>query len=158
VNSASPAKQLAGFLARFDPRNATVARAARAKLRRRLPRAIEMVYDNYNALVIGFSATMRPSDAIVSIVIYPRAVNLCFLHGRHLADPAGLLRGAGNQVRSLRLDQGAAILDTPPVRALLAAAIAFADTPFAGPHRLVIRSISATRRPRRPLAARRPIG
>jgi hypothetical protein len=149
VNSASPAKQLAGFLARFDPPIATMARAARAKLRRRLPRAIEMVYDNYNALAIGYSATPRPSDAIVSIVIYPRVVNLCFLQGRHLADPTGLLRGDGNQVRSLRLDAGAAMLDTPPVRALLAEAIAFGDTPFAGTHRLVIRAISAKQRPRR---------
>jgi len=108
-----------------------------------------MVYDNYNALVIGYSATARPSDAIVSIVIYPRVVNVCFLHGRHLADPAGLLRGDGNQVRSLRLDAGAAILDAPPVRALLAEAVAFAGTPFAGPGRLVIRSIAAKQRPRR---------
>jgi hypothetical protein len=149
VNSVSPAKQLAGFLARFDPRIATLGRAARAKLRRSLPGAVEMVYDNYNALVIGYSPTARPSDAIVSIVIYPRAVNLCFLHGRHLADPAALLRGDGNQVRSLRLDEGAAMLDTPPVRALLADAVAFAGIPFTGAHRLVIRSIAAKQRPRR---------
>jgi hypothetical protein len=149
VKSASPAKQLAGFLARFNPPIAALARAARTKLRRRLPRAVEMVYDNYNALVIGYSATPRPSDAIVSIVIYPRVVNVCFLQGRHLADPAGLLRGDGNQVRSLRLDEGAAILDTPPVRALLAEAAAFADTPFTGTHRVVIRLIAAKQRPRR---------
>lgn len=149
MTTPSPAKQLAGFLARFNPPIAALARAARATLRRRLPRAIEMVYDNYNALVIGYSATPRPSDAIVSIVIYPRVVNVCFLQGRHLADPAGLLRGDGNQVRSLRLDEGAAILDTPPVRALLAEAVAFGGTRFAGPGRLVIRSIAAKQRPRR---------
>jgi len=149
VNGLSPAKQLAGFLARFNPPIAALARAARAKLRRRLPRAVEMVYDNYNALVIGYSPTARPSEAIVSIVIYPRVVNICFLQGRHLADPHGILHGDGNQVRSLRLDEGAAVLDTPPVRALLAAAVAFADAPFAGPGRLVIRSIAAKQRPRR---------
>jgi hypothetical protein len=145
----SPEEQLAGFIARFTPDIAAQVPVVLEKMRSRLPGAIEMVYDNYNALVIGYSATARPSDAIVSIVIYPRVVNVCFLQGRHLADPAGLLRGDGNQVRSLRLDEGAAILDTPPVRALLAEAVAFAGTPSGGCGRLVIRSIAARQRPRR---------
>jgi len=145
----APAKQLAEFLDRFSPDIAKLARAARSTLRRRFPRAIEMVYDNYNALVIGFSPTERPSDAIVSIVIYPKRVNVCFLQGKHLADPEGLLQGDGNQVRSLRLEAGAAGLDAPAVRALMDEAAAFGDVPFAGRHQLVIRAVSPKRRPRR---------
>jgi len=38
-----------------------------------------MVYDNYNFLVIGFSPTERPSEAIFSIAMSPRRVSLCFL-------------------------------------------------------------------------------
>ena len=60
----SPAKQLTMFLSRFSPDIIALAKAARAKLRKRLPGAVEMVYDNYNALVIGYSPTERPSDAI----------------------------------------------------------------------------------------------
>jgi len=145
----SPAKQLALFLNRFSPEIAKLTRAARAKLRKRLPRAIEMVYDNYNALVIGFSPTERPSDAIVSIVIYPKQVSVCFLQGKHLDDPDRLLQGDGNQVRSLRLEAGAAVLDTPAARALIDKAIDFGGVPFAGRHQLIVRSVSRKRRPRR---------
>jgi hypothetical protein len=145
----SPAQQLAGFLARFSPEIATVAKTARARMRKRLPRAVEMVYDNFNALVIGYSPTERPSDAIVSIALYSRWVNVFFLQGAHLPDPHGVLKGSGNQVRYIRLDAGAAILDTPAVRAVLSEAIAFADAPFAGKSRLVIRAISQKQRARR---------
>jgi hypothetical protein len=145
----SPAKQLATFLARFSPEIVTLAKAARAKLRKRLPGAIEMVYDNYNALAIGFSPTARPSDAILSIVIFPKRVSVCFIQGKHLPDPRRILKGEGNQVRFMRLDEGAAILDTPPVRALVSEAIAFGETPFAGKGQLVIRAISKKQRPRR---------
>ena len=145
----SPAKQLTLFLSRFSPQIIKLAKAARAKLRSRLPGAVEMVYDNYNALAIGYSPTERPSDAILSIVIWPRKVSICFIQGKHLPDPQRVLQGDGNQVRFIRLDTGAAILDTPAIRTLVAEAIAFGETPFRGRGQLVIRSISKKQRPRR---------
>ena len=147
--TASPAKQLAGFLARFNPPIAKLAKTARAKFRKRLPGAVEMVYDNYNALVIGFSPSDRPSDAILSLVIFPKRVSVCFIQGKHLPDPHQVLQGEGNQVRFIRLDEGAAILDTPPLRALIDEAIAFGETPFRGTGEVVIRAITKTQRPRR---------
>jgi len=151
----SAAQQLAGFIARYSPEIAALARTARAKMRKRLPRAVELVYDNYNALVIGFGPSERPSEAVVSVVVYPRWVSICFLQGAHLPDPEGVLTGSGTQVRSLRLDAGAAVLDTPAVRALMKEALAFADEPFDGKARVVIRSISAKRRPRRAVSPAR---
>ena len=145
----SSATQLTLFLSRFSPEIVTLAKTARAKLRKRLRGAIEMVYDNYNALVIGYSPTERPSDAILSIVIWPKKVGICFVQGKHLPDPQGVLQGDGNQVRFIRLDAGAAILDTPAIRALVSDAIAFGETPFRGKGLLVIRSISKKQRPRR---------
>jgi hypothetical protein len=145
----SPAKQLTAFLARFSPDIVKLAKAARARVRKRLPGAIEMVYDNYNALVIGYSPTDRPSDAILSIVIWPKRVSVCFLQGRHLPDPEGLLHGDGNQVRFVRLDAGAAILDSPAMRALVSEASAFGGTPFRGAGRVVIRGVTKKQRPRR---------
>ena len=118
-------------------------------MRQLLPGAVEMVYDNYNALVIGYSPTERPSDAILSIVIWPRKVSICFIQGKHLPDPHGVLQGAGNQVRFIRLDADAAILDTPAIRTLVGEAIAFGETPFRGKGLIVIRSISKKQRPRR---------
>jgi hypothetical protein len=143
--------RLARFMARFDPAVCAVARKARAVLRRRIPAAFELVYDNYNALVIGFGPTERASDAMVSLALYPRWVTLFFLDGAALRDPLGLLSGSGTRVRSIRLTT-AEVLDTPGVRALLAATLAEADRalPARGRGRLFIKSISRKQRARRP--------
>jgi hypothetical protein len=147
----SPATQLNTFLGRFDPPIRTLVRQARAKLRRRMPTAIELVYDNYNALAIGFASSERASDAIVSLAVYARGVNLYFIYGAALADPHHLLQGSGNQGRFLRLES-AVLLDRPEIKALLASAIAEGDTPLprSGRGRLVIKSVSPKRRARRP--------
>src|SRR4051794_20628515 len=50
--SASPATQLSAFLAKLEPDVARLVRAARGKLRKRMPTANELVYDNYNFFVI----------------------------------------------------------------------------------------------------------
>src|SRR5687768_9244730 len=75
---ATPARQVAGFLARFDPKIAHIARHARMALRRRLPTALELVYDNFHALVMGFGSSDRASDCIVSLAVYPNGVSLNF--------------------------------------------------------------------------------
>src|SRR5689334_14308151 len=95
--------RLANFLAKYTPDIAAVAREARAKLQTLLPGAIELVYDNYNALVVGFGPTERASDAILSIALYPRWVNLFFLNGVGLPDPRRLLQGDGKTVRRITL-------------------------------------------------------
>ncbi|HEX9577329.1 MAG TPA: hypothetical protein VF993_06230 [Myxococcales bacterium] len=144
------AQRIAAFLAKFDPEIARQARAARRKLRRMMPTAVELIYDNYNALVFGFAPDEHASGAILSIALYPRWVTLFFLQGRNLPDPEGLLEGAGQIVRSIRLESERD-LDKPPVRALMAQAIARAREPLPakGRGRTVIRSVSATQRPRR---------
>lgn len=151
MSDALPEAQLEGFLAKYTPEVAAEAVAALERLRPQVPGAVEMVYDNYNALVVGFGATERPSEAVLSIAVMPRWVTLCFLQGAALPDPHGLLRGDGNVVRNLRLGS-AADVDRPEVRELVALAVAGSKTPFdpARPGRMVIRSISAKQRPRRP--------
>jgi Domain of unknown function (DU1801) len=147
----SPAQQFAGFLAQFSPEVRAVAKAALAAMRKRLPGAIEFVYDNYYALVVGFGPTERPSEAIFSIVIYPRHVSLCFLFGAELDDPQKILQGSGNQIRHIRLEN-AATLDEPEVKVLIAEAIKGSETPFkrTGRRRMLIRMVSAKQRSRRP--------
>ena len=151
MTSASPSRQLAGFLARYSPEIRRQARAALTTMRARLPGAAEFVYDNYNALVIGFGPTDRPSDAVFSIVLYPRWVSLCFLQGAALADTQRLLEGSGRIVRHIVLDE-ATTLDKPAVRALMAEAVADAEPPFTSTRRrrLTIRSISSRQRSRQP--------
>jgi hypothetical protein len=147
----SPEDQLAGFIRRYAPEIAEMAHAARSKLQELLPGAVEMVYDNYNAAVIGFGPTDRPSEAILSLVLYPRWINVCFLHGAKLSDPLKLLTGNGKQVRSLRL-RDAGQLDTAPVCALIEQAVEQSTVSFdeTMPHQLVIRFVSPTKRSRRP--------
>jgi hypothetical protein len=101
--------------------------------------------------VIGFCPNERPSDVIFSIGLYTRWINLYFLqNATDLPDPDRLLRGSGNMVRSIRL-QAATDLDAPAVRALIAEALKRADPPLdpKARRRLIIRAMSAKRRPRR---------
>jgi hypothetical protein len=153
----SPAAQLAGFLAKFTPDMARLGKTVLARLRQLLPPAIEMVYDNYNFLVVGFGPTERPSEAVFSIAMYARGVGLCFLDGARLPDPHGLLLGGGKQVRHIKVPT-AATLDDPRVRELIAVALKTAPVKFDGTirrRRLVIKSISAKQRPRRPAAGKK---
>jgi hypothetical protein len=121
--------QIRGFLAEFDPPIATLARSARRRLRRYFPSAIELVYNGYNALALGFCTSERASDCIVSVAVFPRNVALSFYHGASLPDPKKILAGQGAQNRYLRLSS-AAQLDEPAVRALLAAAVARVRSPM----------------------------
>ncbi len=152
VTRMNPEEQLAGFLAKFTPEVAALAEAALAKMRARFPSAIQMVYDNYNFLVIGFGPTERPSEAIFSIALHARGVSLCFLQaGPQLPDPDKMLKGSGNKVRHIRLER-ASVLDRQAVKALMSHALKRATVPFdpTASGRLIIKSVSAKQRPRRP--------
>src|SRR5688572_16302910 len=60
-----PKAQLEAFIAKFTPDVAAAARQALAKTRMLVPGAVELAYDNYNALAIGFGPTERASDAVL---------------------------------------------------------------------------------------------
>ena len=116
-----------------------------------MPGATILVYDNYNALAIGFGRREKAGEAILSLAVMPRWVTLCFLWGKSLPDPHALLKGEGSRVRHVRLHAPEAF-DDPRIQALIAAALDQTDWPIdpAAPQRLIIKSISAKQRPRRP--------
>ncbi|MES1198755.1 MAG: hypothetical protein ABUS48_02100 [Pseudomonadota bacterium] len=147
----SPQKQLDGFIDKFSPEVARQTRAALKKMRVRLPGATQLVYDNYNALAIGFGPSETTSEAVFSIAVYPRWVSLFFLDGAKLKDPKKRLKGAGNVVRHVVLAD-IALLDDPDIVALMDQALKRAGVTLGGPARgkLVIKSISPKQRPRRP--------
>jgi hypothetical protein len=154
----TPREQLDGFLDRFLPDVAKRARGALAKLRKLLPGAMELVYDNYNALAIGFAPSERASEVIVSVAVFPKHPSIFFMQdGVKLPDPTGRLRGQGTRVRHIVLDD-AAILDAPDVRELIALAMKRAKVPLDPKARraIVIKSIAAKQRPRRPAGGPRP--
>ncbi|MBZ5567062.1 MAG: DUF1801 domain-containing protein [Acidobacteriia bacterium] len=148
--SADAEKQLNSFIDKFEPKNQALIRAVRKALRKRLPTANELAYDNYNFFALGYCSTERPSDSIVSIAAGANGVGLCFIRGASLPDPKKILLGLGNQTRFIRLGS-AEILARPEVEALITAAVAKAKAPLpaSGKGKLIIRSISAKQRPRR---------
>lgn len=145
------ASQLNGFVRKYEPAVGRLFRACRTVLRKRFPTALELVYDNYQFLAVGYAASERPSDCMVSLAVSPKGVALSFYYGASLPDPDRLLSGSGNQNRFIRLE-GPATLRRPAVVALLRAAERHAKTPLppGGRSRTVIKSISLKQRPRRP--------
>ncbi|WP_342250623.1 DUF1801 domain-containing protein [Sphingomonas sp. OTU376] len=149
-DSAATAAQVEVFIDRFTSEIADRVRAARTVLRSRLPGATELVYDNYNALAIGYGPGEKTSEAVFSLAIYPRNILLYFLPGVGLPDPEGLLQGEGKVGRYVCL-KDVALLDEPAVIALIDAALDRAKRllpPQGG--RTIVKSISARQRPRRP--------
>jgi hypothetical protein len=144
--------QLNTFIGRYSSDIGATARSALRRLRKQVPGAVEMVYDNYNALVIGFGPSDRASEAVMSIALFPRWVTLFFLqNGPGLPDPDRLLTGSGSRVRGIVL-RSAADIDKPAGRALIRAALERAVVPIdeSARRRLIIKSISPKQRPRRP--------
>lgn len=143
-------EQLKTFILKFDAKNHVFIRAVRRALKKRLPTANELVYDNYNFLVIGYCSTERASDTILSLAADANGIGLHFYHGARLPDPHKVLLGSGVQNRFVRLES-AETLSRPEIEALIAAAVTQTKTPLppSGNGKLVIRSISPKQRPRR---------
>jgi hypothetical protein len=151
VSNEDAEAQLSAFISKCLPEIASLAKAVRAEMRKRYPTALELVYDSYNALAIGYSPSERASEGIFSIALYPRWVSLFFLQGARLADPDGILKGSGSVAKHVVLSS-IETLNEPAVRALMHEAVFQAETQFNsdGKHRLIIKSISAKQRPGRP--------
>jgi hypothetical protein len=143
--------QLDTFIDKFTPEVGALTRELLEKTKARIPGSTIMVYDNYNALAIGFGPTEKAGQAVLSLAVMPRWVTLCFLRGVGLPDPHRLLNGSGSQVRHVRLHTPAAF-DDPRVQDLIRAALQRCEPPIdqAGEQKLIIKSISAKQRPRRP--------
>ena len=143
--------QLDGFIAKYSPEVAKLGRAAIARMRKLLPAAQVLVYDNYNALAVGFGPSERATDIVFSIAFYPRWVSLFFAKGVGLPDPHKRLKGSGSVFRHVVLTE-VAVLDDPQIRALMQQALARSGASLQAGKRgaIVIKSISARQRPRRP--------
>ena len=155
MTDAAVEPRIAAFVDKYTPAIAAQVRDARQRLRARFPRGVEMVFDNYNALVFGIGPGERTRDSFISIAGYPKWVTLFFLDGASLDDPEGLLEGDGKQVRGIRLKMPAD-MDSPAVAALIEqAAVSRADAlASAPPLSTVVKAEVEKQRPRRPASAR----
>jgi hypothetical protein len=125
----------------YAAEHAALIAAARKALRKRLPAAYEIVYDYKRFLVISVSPSGHGYEGVLALHAGPDGVKLYFHRGKGLPDPEKLLKGSAKLVRFIELES-AATLKRPAVVALMEAAIAKSDVPFAKSGRgpVVIRS------------------
>lgn len=139
------------LIGQYSPEVAELGRSLIARMRARLPQVNALVFDNYNAMGVGFAGSEKSSAVLLSVVLYPRWVSLFFFRGALLDDRAGLLRGDGKIIRHIRL-RAIDEFERPEIEDLIAQSLDRAEPPLdpAARGRLIIKSISGKRRPRRP--------
>ena len=96
--------QLAGLIAKLDPKNQKLIKPMRSVLRKRFPTVNELVYDYTKSLVISYSPNERGSDGILAISADANGIRLFFNQGINLADPHGMLLGDGRQTRYISIE------------------------------------------------------
>lgn len=94
-------KDLLTFLRPFPKDIRDTALWVRAFIWDLYPTANELIYDNYNALAVGWSPTDRVGHTFVSFAVGRTSLNVHFgfYWGADLADPEKRLLGQGNQYR-----------------------------------------------------------
>jgi hypothetical protein len=135
------------FLKPYGPAVTDLVIAARRIVLEEAPDAVELVYDAYSAVSVGYSFTGRPGDSFVYVAAYAKGVNIGFWAGTSLPDPDGLLEGTGKVSRHVKI-RAASDLERPGLRALIRAAIEIAERPESdGPKpKSVVRAIYARKR------------
>ena len=121
--------QLQSFIDKFDEDNQALIRGLRAALLLRLPSCAELVWDNYNFFVIGYSPTERPSDYIVSIAASASGASLSFNRGAELNDPKQVLKGESKVNRFIRLPTSETLLESD-VDEMIEQACRLSDVPL----------------------------
>ncbi|MCB9233333.1 MAG: hypothetical protein H6581_16870 [Bacteroidia bacterium] len=99
--------QLLTFLAGFRPEVQETVLWLRDFIWDLYPQANELIYDNYNALAIGWSPTDRTSHGFCSLAVMRpgEGIHFGFYWGAQLTDPEDRLLGQGKQYRFLRVDR-----------------------------------------------------
>ena len=121
--------ELGSLIDKFAPAHLRLIGAMRRSLRKRLPTAHEVVYEYRDFFVISYSPDDRGYEGVLAIRASANGVKLYFNRGKELPDPAKLLQGSGNQLRSINLE-GASTLARPEVVSLIDEALASNRVPF----------------------------
>ena len=110
----APPRELIRFLKRFDTPIRQLALDARELVLKVLAPSNESILDVY-VLAMNFGFSERMKDQAVYIGVYTKHINLGFHWGARMDDPAGVLEGAGKQLRHIKI-KSPADLGTPVVR------------------------------------------
>ena len=94
------------FLDPFDDQTIKLAFWLRDFVWKLFPECNELIYDNYNAVAVGWSTTLTLFDTFCSIAVYNnKAVHFGFYWGSKLKDPKEMLLGKGAQYRYIRVSK-----------------------------------------------------
>lgn len=113
-----PLNELNRFLKPFDKEVQKTALQLREFVLDMFPDTNELIYDNYNALAIGYSLSDKQKEMFCHIAVYSKYVNIGFDYGVKLDDPKQLLKGTGNRIRHITVSAFAE-LDKNYVKQLL---------------------------------------
>lgn len=111
------------FLAPYPREVRALMTSGRKRLLELVGPATDLIYDATTAVGAGFSYTGAPRDNFVNLAAFADHVTLVFPWGVKLKDPKKRLKGAGNQVRHVRL-ASLADLDDPELVKLIEQAAA----------------------------------
>jgi hypothetical protein len=125
--------KFAELLAGVEPDLAAIARRLRAMIRDVDANTVETVRLGDHAATFGVGPK-KMTDGYAYIMPMRGYVNLGFYQGALLADPKQLLEGTGKGLRHVKI-RTLAEADRPPVRALVAAALARRRSGATGPAR-----------------------
>ena len=157
----SPAKELVKFLRPFDDEIKSTVLWLRNFVWEIYPTSNELIYDNYNALALGWSISDRLGHVFCNIAIGRTSHNIHFgfFWGTEIADPEKRLIGEGNQYRYLLVRS----INTFPktyIKKLLKASYANSKSKVKDERQIVqgktfIKSISAKKRGSNKMSARK---
>ena len=98
-----PPPALIKFLKPYDREIRDLALELRALVLEEMAPCYENIYDAYSAVAIGYGTSDRLQDGIFHVAVYSQHVNLGFNDGASLADPKGILQGAGARIRHITI-------------------------------------------------------
>jgi hypothetical protein len=92
------------FMTPFSAGNKELAMWLREFVWKLYPKTNELIYDNYNALAIGWSLSEKLGDTFCSIAIFGKPyVHFGFYRGSQIPDPLKMLEGKGSLYRYIKV-------------------------------------------------------
>jgi len=119
VHPTRPPGELLEFLHRYPPAVHSLVLSLRKLIHEELAPCHEHIFSMPRTVVLAYSATSKMiADGVCVVTAWRQHVTLGFSRGVDLADPAGVLQGAGKAMRHVRL-QSLEDVGRPEIRALL---------------------------------------
>jgi Domain of unknown function (DU1801) len=99
-------KDLKGFLTPYPKKGTDLIWELRKFVWELYPSSNELIYDNYNAVALGWSLSDKLSTTFCTIAAFANYIHFGFYYGNKIADPEKKLTGKGNQYRYIKLENG----------------------------------------------------